>query len=266
MKRILPILFLSLFVFCAPANPQQPCPDRPCPKGIADVAHCPDEGCGPPDPDHPCDPELNKRKNIRSDDEQSVLRSIQWMKDLPHHPTNLTQYGSRDELKQLGEGQKVTVVAWALTARIGSRESANCELTDPANTDSHIVLVDPRIKHRTLAKDERHSVTAEFTPRVRLDGHPNFARDELNPLIDASWKKPSKKNPIGKLLVRVTGLLLFDTGHQSLAVVMTSPQHVYEVRPRKDHHGVDLISDALPFGRLWYGGPNAIRIPIGTDS
>src|SRR5882724_8020451 len=27
--------------------------------------------------------------------------------------------------------------------------------------------------------------------------------------------------------------------------------HVYEVRPRKDHRGVDLISDALPFGRLW---------------
>ena len=29
------------------------------------------------------------------------------------------------------------------------------------------------------------------------------------------------------------------------------PMHVYEVRPRKDHRGVDLISDALPFGRLW---------------
>ena len=28
--------------------------------------------------------------------------------------------------------------------------------------------------------------------------------------------------------------------------------HAYEVRPRKDHRGVDLISDALPFGRLWY--------------
>jgi hypothetical protein len=26
--------------------------------------------------------------------------------------------------------------------------------------------------------------------------------------------------------------------------------HVYEVRPRKDKRGVDLISDALPFGRL----------------
>jgi hypothetical protein len=30
-------------------------------------------------------------------------------------------------------------------------------------------------------------------------------------------------------------------------------QHVYEVRPRKDHRGVDLISDVLPFRRLWYG-------------
>jgi hypothetical protein len=36
--------------------------------------------------------------------------------------------------------------------------------------------------------------------------------------------------------------------------------HVYEVRPRKDHRGVDLISDALPFGRLWYAEPDAIAI------
>jgi hypothetical protein len=35
--------------------------------------------------------------------------------------------------------------------------------------------------------------------------------------------------------------------------------HVYEVRPRKDNRGADLISDALPFGRLWYGEPDAIR-------
>jgi hypothetical protein len=32
--------------------------------------------------------------------------------------------------------------------------------------------------------------------------------------------------------------------------------HVYEVRPRKDHRGVDLISDALPFGSLWYTKPD----------
>ena len=43
----------------------------------------------------------------------------------------------------------------------------------------------------------------------------------------------------------------------------TNPAHVYKVRPRKDHRGVDLISDALPFGRLWYGEPNAISNAIG---
>jgi hypothetical protein len=32
--------------------------------------------------------------------------------------------------------------------------------------------------------------------------------------------------------------------------------HIYEARPRKDKRGVDLISDALPFGRLWYGEPD----------
>ena len=40
-------------------------------------------------------------------------------------------------------------------------------------------------------------------------------------------------------------------------------QHVYEVRPRKNKRGVDLISDALPSGRLWYGEPNAASNTIG---
>jgi hypothetical protein len=44
--------------------------------------------------------------------------------------------------------------------------------------------------------------------------------------------------------------------------------HVYEVRPRTDHRGVDLISDALPFGRLWYAEPGAISnaaTPVKRD-
>jgi hypothetical protein len=42
----------------------------------------------------------------------------------------------------------------------------------------------------------------------------------------------------------------------------TRSEHAYEVRPRRDHRGVDLISDALPFGRLWYGEPDAITNAI----
>jgi len=38
--------------------------------------------------------------------------------------------------------------------------------------------------------------------------------------------------------------------------------HLYEVRPRKDKRGVDLISDALPFCRLSYGEPDAVSDAI----
>jgi hypothetical protein len=34
-------------------------------------------------------------------------------------------------------------------------------------------------------------------------------------------------------------------------------------RPRKHRRGVDLISYALPFGRLWYEEPNAVSNAIG---
>jgi hypothetical protein len=42
--------------------------------------------------------------------------------------------------------------------------------------------------------------------------------------------------------------------------------HAYEIRPRNDHRGVDLISDALPFRRLWSGEPDAITNAIGYAS
>jgi hypothetical protein len=44
---------------------------------------------------------------------------------------------------------------------------------------------------------------------------------------------------------------------------MACPQHVYEARPRKDKRGVDLISDVLPFRRLWHAEPDAISNAVG---
>jgi hypothetical protein len=34
---------------------------------------------------------------------------------------------------------------------------------------------------------------------------------------------------------------------------------VYEIRPRKDGHGFDLISDGFRRGPIWYSGPDAVR-------
>ena len=45
--------------------------------------------------------------------------------------------------------------------------------------------------------------------------------------------------------------------------MLAMPTHIYEVRPRKDRRGFDLISDVLPFGRLWYGERNAVSNAVG---
>jgi hypothetical protein len=58
------------------------------------------------------------------------------------------------------------------------------------------------------------------------------------------------------LFIRV-GFCLFCSPHGNEKVidcptVMQSTIHVYEVRPRNDKRGVELIFDVLPFGGLWY--------------
>ena len=52
------------------------------------------------------------------------------------------------------------------------------------------------------------------------------------------------------------------TRNRALQPTAVCSMHVYEVRPRKDKRGVDLISDVLPFGRLWCDGPNAVSNAI----
>lgn len=203
MKRVLVSFFVAVFVLTSTVGAQQRRQAQTKAKtsaanvstNIKDIRDCPDEGRGG-------DPNLNKRKNIRSDNKRATLQTIQWMKDLPD-PKNFTrQTTGRAELARLGEGRKITVVAYALVARKGSKESCNCGLTATKDTDNHIVLVDPTLKKPTLAASEPDSETAEFTPRVRLD-HPNLSRSKLQPLIDVR----------GRQLVRVTGLLMFDSEH-----------------------------------------------------
>jgi hypothetical protein len=53
------------------------------------------------------------------------------------------------------------------------------------------------------------------------------------------------------------------TPESQMEMSATHAQDVYEIRPRADHDGVDLISDALRFGSLWYAGANAISNAIG---
>jgi hypothetical protein len=43
---------------------------------------------------------------------------------------------------------------------------------------------------------------------------------------------------------------------------LTAGHDLYEVRPRKDSDGFDLISKLFRYGPIWYAGPDAIRKAI----
>lgn len=213
MKRILIVVllfsFLAMSTFTSVSDGQSRRRRRPaaapsgkiaipCPATLNDITDCPDTGCGPS-----LDPKLNERKNVRSDDQTAETMTITQMKALTDPVPGFHVGDDRAPLTALGEGKKITVMAKVLVVRKGGGESCNCKLLSVADTDNHMVLVAPSLAHPTLAANEATSVTAEFAPRVRLD-HPNLSRAKLSPLIAAAN---------GALLVKVTGLLMFDSEH-----------------------------------------------------
>jgi hypothetical protein len=48
--------------------------------------------------------------------------------------------------------------------------------------------------------------------------------------------------------------------HNSLG--LNASHDVYELRPRKDRDGFDLISKLFRYGPIWYAGPDAVRKAI----
>ena len=68
-------------------------------------------------------------------------------------------------------------------------------------------------------------------------------------------------NLLQRALIRGSGVRAPGRVPSEKAIFIGKIGRVYEVRA-KIHHGVDLISDALPFGRLWYAEPNAVSDAI----
>ena len=44
--------------------------------------------------------------------------------------------------------------------------------------------------------------------------------------------------------------------------LFTADHDLYELRPRKDRDGFDLISKLFRYGPVWYAGPDAVRNAI----
>jgi hypothetical protein len=113
----------------------------------------------------------------------------------------------RDSLKALGEGESVEIVGFLKKAKPGSGESCNCDLTKRVYTDIHLVIV------AANRDKETSSITAEITPRTRLNAHPG-------------WTYKDVKKFKGKLL-RVRGWLMLDTAHLHHSVNLLG-EHAHE--------------------------------------
>jgi hypothetical protein len=163
------------------------------------IEDCPDTGCG-----GSLDPNLNKQKDIAEDSDAPVDKDIEYLAELPDPVPGFKIGDTREKPRALGEGKMIRLMALALVARKGSKESCNCGLSKAADTDNHIVLVDPETTEPKLDENEPDSQTAEFSPRVRLT-HPKLKGTSLQKLITDA--------PNQALLVRVTGVQMFDSEH-----------------------------------------------------
>jgi hypothetical protein len=110
-------------------------------------------------------------------------------------PTRWDTGQDRASIRTTGkEGTPVELMGFLLLVKRGSAESCNCDLSHTVDTDIHLVLVgDPE------NDGEETSVTAEITPRVRANGHPDWLFKNVNDLQGE--------------FVKVTGWLMLDTKH-----------------------------------------------------
>ena len=60
-------------------------------------------------------------------------------------------------------------------------------------------------------------------------------------------------------LVEALSRKLWGDADSRMEMSSTPAQDVYEIRPRNNRDGFDLISDRLRRGPIWYAGPDAVR-------
>jgi hypothetical protein len=213
MKRTLTVALLVLILYLAPVvgTGKQP----PCAKNLT---KCKLEGCSK-DNDH--DPDLNKLKNLKSSTKPVLDRTLTSIiaREQKVEDSGYRRGDSRAPLKDLDEGSQARVVGYLLAVKKEHGESCNCHLDIvDVTTDNHLVLVNPDVVTDNPLPEpatkkqlgdvfhvrEAQSVTAEFTPRVRANHHPNFT---------SALQKRINKTKQGALWVRVTGQLFFDSEH-----------------------------------------------------
>ena len=70
----------------------------------------------------------------------------------------------------------------------------------------------------------------------------------------------TEQNSLG--LLEALSDKLWGNANSRMEMSATPAQDVYEIRPREERDGFDLIGDRLQDGPIWYAGPDAVRYAV----
>lgn len=212
MRRILTlfvlatlILGLNTYAFAGPrrAVRRSPAQCRP------NLASCPLQGCG----GRGTDPLLNEQKNrtdSASSPEDITITDIKRKSQPRRWPVGQ----ARNSIQGPGkEGSEVRLMTFMKRVTQSGAESCNCGLTGPGNTDLHITLVSRLTGPQSV---NAAGVTAEVTPRVVAQDHPEWKRANI------------QRFAVGKF-VRITGYMMLDTQHISRPLVRATNWEIHPI-------------------------------------
>jgi hypothetical protein len=150
---------------------------------------------------------------------------------------------------RLGDG-RIGWIAIDLDAYDLSLRETACQ-HESASTPHATRLQDlPRSKRTDCGVKEKHSAWTDAS-KSELTPHAGDRRAEVGEQIS---RLPGNRCYVKRSFIAGRVHLVINDGFSA----KTTAGNIYEVRPRKDHRGFDLISDALRFGWLWYGESHAI--------
>jgi len=190
------IVVLALVLAATPAAAQQP---EVIQKASVGVKPTISDTAGPPEVFHGCPLEgvatgVHRQESNREKNRTTHPRAA----DIDSSATLPAIMEPGDDVDRWSEARGASIVGYVVEVKRGSRETVNCEATDPALMDTHIALVADSTDQSEAAR-----MIVEVTPRWRAflaERGEDWSTETLHQTLLHHW-------------VRVTGWLFWDYEH-----------------------------------------------------
>jgi hypothetical protein len=84
----------------------------------------------------------------------------------------------------------------------------------------------------------------------------------MNNQFESTYGLLARSEEKGRGVLEAPSDKLLGDPNSRMEMSATPALDFYEIRPRKDRDGFDLISDRLRNGPIWYAGPDAVRCAV----